>query len=137
MEELYLIYVNSLGIDWKGDNIYEFIFSNVLDVDGEDWDIYPASGNPMPPHVNYIKAVGRVECKLELEVVQNSDTFAVWDALDGIIALAWEDISNYNEYPDKRTCFKFGETIKMVEDKLYEKDLAITYNTNRDGKHKK
>ena len=34
-EELFLIYINELGVDWKGDNIYEFIFSDTLkDVDG-------------------------------------------------------------------------------------------------------
>ena len=60
-------------------------------------------------------------------MVQKSDTFAVWDAVDGIIALAWEDISDYDEYPDSRLYFKFGEDIKSVEDKLYEKDIILKY----------
>ena len=65
---------------------------------------------------------------MKLDVVQNSDTFAVWDAVDGVIALAWENINAYDSYPDKRLCFKFGEKIKEVEEKLYEKDLILNYN---------
>jgi hypothetical protein len=42
-----LIYVNELGPNYKGDNIYEFIFSDVEEVWGEDWDSEPASGKPL------------------------------------------------------------------------------------------
>jgi len=41
--------------------------------------------------------------------------------------LAWENINAYDSYPEKRLCFKFGETIKDVEDKLYENDLVMIY----------
>ena len=99
MEELYLIYINALGTDWKGDNVYEFLYSDTTeDVDGEDWDLYPASGQPLPPRKDLIRRVGKLESKLKLEVVQNSDTFAVWDAIDDVIALGWEDILGYDEY---------------------------------------
>lgn len=118
-----------VGKDYKGDFIYEFIFSNTTkDIDGEDWDTFPASGRPEAPHEKFIKKVGRLESELKLDVIQNSDTFAVWDAIDGVIALAWENINSYDAYPDKRLCFKFGEKIKDVEAKLYEKDLILKYN---------
>ena len=68
------------------------------------------------------------QSELNLDVIQNSDTFAVWDAVDGVIALAWENINAYDSYPEKRLCFKFGEPIKDVETKLYEKDLILNYN---------
>lgn len=133
MKELFLIYVNELGEDWKGDLIYEFIFSNTTEnVEGEDWDVYPASGQPEPPKVSFVKRVGKLESKFKLSLIQNSDTFAVWDAIDGVIALAWEDISEYEEYPDKRIAFHFGELLSEVEGKLYEKDLILEYkNTNK------
>ena len=67
---------------------------------------------------------------------QNSDTFAVWDALDGVVALAWEDMTDYDEYPDSRVSFRFGETIKDTEDRLYENDLILNYNMSRNGKLK-
>jgi len=129
MKKLFLIYVNKVGKDSKGNLIYEFIFSDTIkNIDGEEWDTFPASGRPEPPHENFIKTVGRLESELHLDVIQNSDTFAVWDAIDGVIALAWENINAYDAYPEKRLCFKFGETLEEVESKLYEKDLILNYN---------
>jgi hypothetical protein len=134
---LYLIYVNLLGTDWKDDYIYEFIFSDTTDnVDGEDWDLYPASGQPSPPRKVLIKSVGVLTTKIKLNVIQKSDTFAVWDAIDGVCALAWEDLMEYDEYPERRLVFKFGEEIKSVEDNLYEKDLVLEYKVKNNGPKK-
>ena len=132
MKDLYLIYVNIVGKMHTGKMFYEFVFSDTIkNIDGEDWDQFPASGRPDSPHEHLIKKVGKLESELKLDVIQNSDTFAVWDAVDGVIALAWENINAYEAYPEKRLCFKFGETIKEVETKLYEKDLILTYNTQK------
>ena len=126
-----------VGEDYRGNLIYEFIFSDSLkDIDGEDWDTFPASGRPKPPNENFIKKVGRLESELHLDVIQKSDSFAVWDAVDGVIALAWENVNAYESYPEKRLCFKFGETIEEVEAKLYEKDLIINYNIKSHDKQK-
>jgi hypothetical protein len=137
MKDLFLIYVNMVGKDYKGDYLYEFIFSNTTkNIDGNEWDTFPASGRPEPPHEHLIKKVGRLESELKLDVIQNSDTFAVWDAIDGVIALAWENINAYDSYPEKRLCFKFGEPLKDIEGKLYEKDLILNYNKEYHGESK-
>ena len=129
MNKLFLIYVNKVGKNYKGDYLYEFIFSETTrDIDGEFWDVFPASGRPEAPHSHFIKKVGKLESELDLDVIQNSDTFAVWDAIDGVIALAWENINAYDSYPEKRLCFKFGEPLKDVEEKLYEKDIILKYD---------
>jgi hypothetical protein len=126
--ELYLVFINKIGESWEGKTVYEFIFSHTTeDIDGDDWDEYPASGLPSPPNEGFVKAVGRLESELKLDVIQDSDTFAVWDAVDGIVALGWENINDYDEYPDRRLSFAFGEGVKDVEDKLYEKDLILEY----------
>jgi len=136
-EGLFLIYVNVLGSDWKGETNYEFIFSDTTkDVDGEDWDLYPASGQPSPPRKDLIKAVGVLTPDFKLDTVQNSDTFAVWDSIDGIIALAWENITDYEVYPERRLSFMFGQTIKSVEDSLYEKDFVLEYKVKSNGPKK-
>lgn len=137
MKNLVLIYVNFVGKDYKSNFIYEFIFSDSIEgVDGEEWDTFPASGRPEAPHDNFIKKVGRLESELNLDVVQNSDTFAVWDAVDGVISLAWENINAYDAYPEKRLCFRFGESFEEVTEKLYEKDLILNYNTKNHEKEK-
>lgn len=129
MKDLFLIYINKVGKDYKGNLLYEFIFSDTLkDIDGDDWDTFPASGRPEPPYDIFIKKVGRLESELKLDVIQDSDTFAVWDAVDGVISLAWENINAYDTYPETRLCFHFGEKIDVVTEKLYEKDLILNYS---------
>lgn len=130
MDKLYLIYVNRIGEDWTGKHLYEFLFSDRTEnVDGDDWDAYPASGRPSPPNTDFVKKVGRlVTGDLKFKLVQNSSEFAVWDAVDGVVALAWEDMDDYDEYPENRVAIHFGEEIKSIEDKLYEHDLILDYN---------
>ena len=124
-----LVYINKVGQNWKGDFVYEFLFSDIVkDIDGEGWDAYPASNNPEPPAQKFIKKSGALIGDLKLQIVQESDSFAMWDAVDGIIALACENLEGYDEYPEKRLFFSFGEDIKSVESKLYEKDIILKYN---------
>ena len=75
-----LIYVNGLGPNYKGDNLYEFIFSDSLDVWGESWESRPSNGYPTPPELKYIKKVGVLRnTDLKLELIQNSDFFCMID----------------------------------------------------------
>ena len=124
-----LVYINKIGQNWKGNYIYEFLFSDVVeDIDGEGWDSYPSSGNPKPPEGRFIKETGLLNTTLKLDLVQESDSFAMWDAVDGIVAMSWENMEGYDEYPEKRLFFSFGEDIESVNSKLYEKDIVLNYN---------
>ena len=123
----YLIYVNGLGPDYKGDNLYEFIFSDTLEVDGESWDSAPANGYPSPPNLEFIKKVGVLKgTDKKFELIQNSDYFSMVDALDDVIALAWEVDSDN----DERLVFRFGEEEQKIKDKLYERDLILEFEKN-------
>jgi hypothetical protein len=121
----YLIYVNGLGPNYKGDNLYEFIFSDSLDVWGDSWDNRPSNGYPQPPDLKYIKKVGVLrDTDVKLELIQNSDFFSVMDAMDDVIALAWEtDDDNIK----KRMVFRFGIPEQEIKDKLYERDLVLEF----------
>ena len=121
----YLIYVKGLGPNYKGDNLYEFIFSDTLDVWGESWDNRPSNGYPQPPDLKYIKKVGVLrDTDVKLELIQNSDFFSVMDAMDDIIALAWETEDETNQ---KRMVFRFGVPEQEIKDKLYERDLVLEF----------
>ena len=125
-----LVYIYEVGSNCTEEYIYEFLFAeDTENIDGDLWDAYPASGRPSPPASELIHKVGRLTSELKLDLIQNSDTFAVWDAVDGIVALGFEDISDYEEYPESRIYFTFGEDIKSVVDKLYEKDMVLDYTT--------
>tara|TARA_R110000782_G_scaffold83335_1_gene163336 strand:+ start:2988 stop:3398 length:411 start_codon:yes stop_codon:yes gene_type:complete len=128
MKDYFLIYINKVGANYKGNILYEFIFSDTIEhIDGENWDTYPASGRPESPHSKFIKKVGVLETDVVFELIQNSDTLAVWDAIDGVIAMAYENINDYDTYPETRLHFHFGDKIKEIEEKLYEKDLILNY----------
>ena len=78
----------------------------------------------------YITEVHTVKTKIKFDLIQDNCCFSVSDCYDGIIALAWEDISQYEEYPeDGRLFFKFGESIDDVDDKLARKHIIMSsYN---------
>jgi hypothetical protein len=119
-----LIFVNGLGPNYKGDNLYEFIFSDTLDVWGEYWESKPSNGYPTPPELKYIKKVGVLRnTEIKLDLIQNSDFFSMVDAIDDVVSLAWES----DDENKKRLVFRFGETEQQIKDKLYERDLILEF----------
>lgn len=117
----YLIYVNGLGPNFRGDNLYEFIFSDGKDVWGENWDSKPSNGYPQPPELKYVKKVGVLKnTDIKLDLIQNSDYFSMIDAVDGVIALAWE-----SDEVEDRMVFRFGQSESEITDILYSKDLIL------------
>jgi hypothetical protein len=126
----FLIYVNGLGQNYKGEHIYEFIFSDITEgIWGQDWESKPSNGYPSPPDIEKIKKVGVLKNDIiKLSLIQNSDFFSMIDALDGVIALGWEeenDLIDFNQM--KRLVFKFGESEKDIKDKLYERDIVLEF----------
>lgn len=61
MKELYLIYINKIGTNFKGEHIFEFLFSDHTNYDwDENW--YESSvvtdKNDLTPDPSFIKLVG-------------------------------------------------------------------------------
>jgi hypothetical protein len=124
----YLIYINELGPNYRGENIYEFIFSDVLDVWGENWDSKPANGYPEPPELENVKKVGVLTTsEMKLSLIQNSDIFSVLDSMQGVICLGWENDEEQDFDNKKRLVFSFGESEKLIKDKLYERDIVLEF----------
>lgn len=122
----YLIFVNGLGPNYKGDNLYEFIFSeDVEDVWGESWENKPSNGYPLPPELKYIKKVGVLRnTDVKLDLIQNSDFFCMIDAIDDVVALAWEPDEVMGK---KRLVFRYGQSEQEIKNKLYERDLILEF----------
>jgi len=126
----YLIYVNELGPNYKGENIYEFIFSDNLEgVWGDSWESKPSNGYPSPPDIINIKKVGVLKNNLvSLSVIQKSDYFSMIDALEDVVALAWEnETDDVNFELKKRLVLRFGETEEKIKNKLYERDIVLEF----------
>jgi len=126
----YLVFINGLGPNYKGDNMYEFIFSeDKTDIWDESWEAKPSNGYPKPPELDYIKKVGVLKnTSIELELIQNSDFFSFMDCMDGVIALGWEKENENTDFTvTKRLVFNFGETEQEVKNKLYERDVVLEF----------
>lgn len=127
---MYLIFVNELGPNYKGENIYEFIFgNNISDVDGDLWESKPANGYPLPPNLEHVSKVGTFKNEnITFSVIQKSDFFSMYDAIEDVIALAWENESESVDFgSEKRLVFRYGETEESVKNKLYERDFILEF----------
>ena len=64
--------------------------------------------------------------KIKLGLIQESCCFGMQDAIDGVVCLAYEDISGYEEYPeDGRLVLNYGILLEEVEEKLAQKNLVF------------
>jgi hypothetical protein len=135
MKELYLIYINKIGTNFRGEHIFEFLFSDRTNYDwDETW--YESSvvtdKNDLTPDPSFIKLVGGLKTpELDLELIQNSGVFQIYNAGEGIIALGWEKLQDDQDYPEERLVFRFGETKESVEEKLYSLDLVLNYDESK------
>lgn len=121
-----LIYINEIGLDFKHQRQYEFIFSEMDEIDMDEWFTIPAASTSVSksPDIEYINLVGLLkDTDLELELIQNSDYFGVIDAVDGIISLGWEKYDMEREI--ERISFKFGEKIESVDRKLAQRGFEL------------
>ena len=72
----------------------------------------------MRPADDMIATIKRLSTIIPFGLAQRNTCFSMQDCIDGVIALAWEDLSDYDEYPEPRLIFQFGESFEEVEDKL-------------------
>jgi hypothetical protein len=69
-----------------------------------------------------VKRVGVLKnTDVKLELIQNSDYFSMIDAVDGVVALAWE-----SDEEENRMVFRFGQTEEEINDILYSKDIILS-----------
>lgn len=120
-EHLYLVYIEPVGTNSHDLFEYDFLFSETPDIVwGEDWaEQCPAACDNMRPGDDMISSIKRLATIIPFGLAQKNSCFSMQDCIDGIIALAWEDLSEYEDYPEPiRLTFKFGESFDSVEDKL-------------------
>ena len=130
-EEVSLCFIRLVGEENDGYYRYEFIFTDKIDeAFGEDFDQKPAClVNNLMVSDEYITEIHIVKMKIKLDLIQDNCCFSVSDAIDGIVSIGWENMDNYESYPeDGRLFFFFGETISDVERKLAMKQIIMMNN---------
>lgn len=127
-EDVRLGFIKLIGEENDGYYRYEFIFTNDIDVFWcENGEYKPCClVNGITPKDEYISEIHIVKMKIKLDLIQDNCCFGFQDCTDGVVALAWENMDGYDEYPeDGRIFFKFGETLDEVERKLAMKNIIM------------
>lgn len=126
--EVKLGFVNLVGEEQDGYYRYQFIFTDRIDeFYGDDFNSKPAGlCNDLKPNEEYIYEVHTVKTKVKFDLIQDSCCFSYSDAMDGIVAICYENIDDYDEYPEEgRLFFYFGDTLDDVERKLAIKNILM------------
>lgn len=129
MENTYLGFIKFIGTDINGLNSYSLIFTDKIDEFwGENFEYMPCClCNELIPYEEHYSIIKNFKTPITLNLIQNSCCFSYQDAIDGIVAIAYEDISEYDEYPENgRLILKFGDSYDNVIQKLEEKDIKIS-----------
>ena len=94
---------------------------------GESFEYKPCClVNELIPSDEEIKEIKIIKTKIKFDLIQNNCCFGMQDCMDGIVALAYENIDSYEEYPnDGRIYFMFGESFDDVERKLAIKSVLM------------
>ena len=122
LNEVYLCFIRLIGEENDGYYRYEFIFTdNPDEVWGDGFEYKPAGlVNDLIPSEEYITEVHTVKTKIKFDLMQNNMCFGMQDCMDGAVAVALENIDEYENYPEDRgrLFFMFGESFEKVENKL-------------------
>jgi hypothetical protein len=125
---MFLIYINEIGVDFKGQYQYEFLFSTTKDITQDDWLDYPSMGKPTPPDIKYLSKIGVLKnTNIVMELIQKSNDMGIIDAIEGIVALGWEKYDIDKVVEGFRLSFHYGETIESINRKLENKGIELIY----------
>lgn len=102
MEPKSLCFIRHVGKDVEGLNIYEFLFTTMVDEFwGENFEYMPCClCNELIPDENMYDLVKRIKTDIDLDLIQKSCCFSFQDCIDGIVALGWQSLINLDAYPD-------------------------------------
>lgn len=126
-----VVYVKNLGTEIDGTNIYHlYLSTNPDEVFAEGWGDIPACNVPrklMDLDDSMYEHVVEVKTNIVLDLAQNCCCFSMQDSRDNIIALAYENLDNAEEYPDPRIIIHFGDNIDDVETMFAKRDVSMKY----------
>lgn len=127
-EDLKLVYVKHLGKTYDEMYNYEFFFSTQPEIVwGVDWNEQcpSACGDTTPERSTYHEVV-ELKCDIPLFCAQDNSCFSLQDMSDGIISCAWEDLSEYESYPEPyRLVFDFGEDKQSIIEKFHGRNVVF------------
>lgn len=68
-----------------------------------------------------------LKSNIKLDLARNCCCFTMQDCRDNIIALAYENLDDAEEYPEPRIIIHFGDLIDDVEDLFAQRNILLKY----------
>lgn len=126
---LYVIYVQEVGKDNDGNYVYEFLISEDPDSVWMDaWNEIPVCNEmDVKPSEEYYDYVKELRTDIKLSLGQNNCCVSYMDIKDNIAAVAYEDLSEAEEYPEPRIVILYGDPLNEVEEMLAKRNLIMKY----------
>jgi hypothetical protein len=127
---LKVIYVAHIGTNTDGENIYHFLISTDKEKTwAEGWENKPAClMRDLTPEEDMYEYVAEVKTFVKLDLAQESCCYTMQDARDSVIALAYENLDEAEDYPDEgRIVIHFGDLVEDVEKFLAKRDIVMNY----------
>ena len=123
-----LCFVKLIGSDINGQNVYEFLFTeNIEGFWGENFEYKPCGlCNELIPNEDSYETVEKVKTEIKFDLIQDSTCFGFQDCIDVCVALAFENMDDYEEYPEPfRIVFKYGDSFEHVEEILAKRNILF------------
>lgn len=129
---LKVVYIIYLGTDADGMNIYRFLLSeDCEDTFAEGWSERPAGVIPKELLLideTMFQYEKELKTDIKLDLVQDNTCFSMQDCRDHIVALAYENLDNAEEYPEPcRIVIQFGDLISDVEEMFAKRDMRLRF----------
>lgn len=126
---LYVIYVQEVGKDNDGNYVYEFLISEDPDsIWMDSWNEIPVCNETdVKPSQDYYDYVKELRTDIKLSLGQNNCCVSFMDIKDNIAAIAYEDLSEAEEYPEPRIVILYGDPLDEVEEMLAKRNLVMKY----------
>ena len=130
--DLKVVYIVNIGVDSDGLNVYHFLLSDdSSETFTEEWAEKPSSNIPndlLLIDKSQFEYVKELKTDIKLDLAQDNTCFSLQDCRDHIVALAYENLDEAEEYPEPiRIVIHFGEPIKEVEEKLLLRNLRMKF----------
>lgn len=132
MSEYKVVFVLRIGQDADGLNIYHFLLSrDCEDTFAEGWAEKPSCNirleNLMIEEEMY-EYVKELRTDVNLDLAQENCCYSMQDCRDQIVALAYENLDEAEEYPEPfRIVIHFGQPIDEVESMLMKRELKLRF----------
>lgn len=126
---LYVVYVQEVGKDNDGNYVYEFLISEDPDsIWMDSWNEIPVCNETdVKPSQDYYDYVKELRTDIKLSLGQNNCCVSFMDIKDNIAAIAYEDLSEAEEYPEPRIVILYGDPLDEVEEMLAKRNLVMKY----------